>query len=463
MKNKTSLFKTAIIALAVCSLAFNASAQFLRTSFLMDDSHYRMKLNPALVPSHGYVDLPVIGNFNVTASSNTLGSQDIIDVFDTDNNNGNSLTSNSLYDRLEESNRMNLALNSEFLSFGWWKGKNFWSVNAGLRLDIGAQVPKSMFSLFRDFQDLADIDWGNYNMGIKDEGLYLNAYTELGVGYAREITESLTVGGKLKLLLGMGNLNMQINNISVETRNLNGDILDQATWNNGGYGRVKVNAIFESSFAGIKLLDRDGEINGYEFETFGIAGYGSAVDLGVAYKLTESLTLSAAVNDLGFINWSQNSTNSISVDTDREYNKDNYSDFLDIVNNPDLINYDLFGFKYEGNTESRTTALYSTIVAGGEYALLDDKISLGVLSSTHCLKPKTQSELTFGAAYRPFRMLNLAISYSVIQSAGKSLGLALKLGPLFIGTDYFYLGENTNIVNAFMGITVPLSGKKKNI
>jgi hypothetical protein len=70
------------------------------------------------------------------------------------------------------------------------------------------------------------------------------------------------------------------------------------------------------------------------------------------------------------------------------------------------------------------------------------------------------SELTLSANIRPRNWFNLAASYSIIQSAGKSFGLAMKLGPLFVGTDYMFLGSNTKSVNAFLGISFPL-GKKK--
>jgi hypothetical protein len=418
-----------------------------------------MQLNPALTPTQGYVDIPVIGNINMAAASNSLGSQDILDVFSSTEG-GSNMTSDALYDNLKDINRMNVALNTNFISLGWWKGESFWSVNAGLRLDMGAQIPKSMVTLLRDFQDSDNTNWKNFKMKTGGESLSMNAYTELGVGYAREINEKITVGGKVKILLGIGNLNMQINDIDIETRNLDGDLLDQATWQNGGYGRVKVDAIFESSFAGMKTLTNDNdEMAGYEFETYGIGGYGGAVDLGAAYQINDEMTVSAAVNDLGFISWSKNSNNVFSVNMERKYDVDNYEDFTNIVENPDLFNYDLLGFKHEEKSESRTTSLYSTIIAGFEYTLLDGQVALGALSSTRMLKPATQTELTFGAAYRLKRLLNLALSYSVIQSAGKSVGLAMKIGPLFVGTDYMYFGKNTNVFNAFMGISVPLSGR----
>ena len=46
----------------VCTLS--ANAQFLRTSYFMEGTHYRQQLNPALTPTKGYFNLPVIGAVN---------------------------------------------------------------------------------------------------------------------------------------------------------------------------------------------------------------------------------------------------------------------------------------------------------------------------------------------------------------------------------------------------------------
>ena len=46
-----------------------ANAQFLRTSYFMEGTHYRQQLNPALTPTKGYFNLPVIGAVNATVGS----------------------------------------------------------------------------------------------------------------------------------------------------------------------------------------------------------------------------------------------------------------------------------------------------------------------------------------------------------------------------------------------------------
>ena len=54
----------------VCTLS--ANAQFLRTSYFMEGTHYRQQLNPALTPTKGYFNLPVIGAVNATVGSTSL-------------------------------------------------------------------------------------------------------------------------------------------------------------------------------------------------------------------------------------------------------------------------------------------------------------------------------------------------------------------------------------------------------
>ena len=99
-----------------------ANAQFLRTSYFMEGTHYRMQLNPALAPTSGYFNIPAIGSLNVSASSNSLGTQDIIDIID---NSDGFYNNQKFMNRLSNDNRLNVNVNTDILSFGWYKGKNF--------------------------------------------------------------------------------------------------------------------------------------------------------------------------------------------------------------------------------------------------------------------------------------------------------------------------------------------------
>ena len=135
-------------------------------------------------------------------------------------------------------------------------------------------------------------------------------------------------------------------------------------------------------------------------------------------------------------------------------------DYLNRVSSGDVLDYDMLQLRTEEASKSRKSRLASTLVVGAEYGFFNNKLAVGALSTTRFVQPDALTELTFSANYRPKSWFNVALSYSVIQSAGKSFGLGLKLGPVFLGTDYMFLGKNSNSVNGFVGVSIPLGGRK---
>lgn len=490
----------------ICALS--ANAQFLRTSYFMEGTHYRQQLNPALTPTKGYFNLPVIGAVNATVGSTSLGYQDIIDIID---DGDDFYTKPDFMNRLKDNNKLNVNFSTEILSAGWYKGKNFWSFNIGLRADIGASLTKNMFTFLNEMETVEE-NWRNSNYDISNQRLNINTYAEVGLGLSRQINSRLTVGGRVKVLLGIGNMDLKLNNVSMSA-NLPSDA-EIANWSNADYwnnlspqeavkqatelkakfnnyhANLNVGAELKSSFKGLELKEEDGKdyVTDFDFDSgkLGIAGYGFGIDLGASYKVLDNLTVSASVLDLGFISWSKSSTKIASANPDPiDIKGSTYtgqidpSDFqtvvdavnqlqndaqgyMDRVTNGDVLDYDMLQLEVADAKESRKSRLASTVVVGAEYGLFENKLGLGVLSTTRFVQPDALTELTFSANYRPKSWFNVALSYSVIQSAGKSFGLGLKLGPVFLGTDYMFLGKNSNSVNGFVGVSIPLGGRKVN-
>lgn len=482
----------------LCTLS--ANAQFLRTSYFMEGTHYRQQLNPALTPTKGYINIPVIGSVNATVGSTSLGYQDIMDIID---DGGDFYTKPDFMGRLKDKNNLNVNFSTEILSAGWYKGKNFWSFNVGLRADIGANLTKDLFNFLNEVDEIENT-WNNNEFNVGSQQLNIQAYTEIGLGLSRQINNRLTVGGRVKVLLGIGNLEMKIKqaymkaNLPNETRineiantqftaNWQNEVTNLKNEINNYNAKLEVDASLESSFKGLELPENEnGYIDDLDFDAgkMGLAGYGVGIDLGASYKILDNLTVSASVLDLGFVSWSKGSTKmatatgNIAMDG-KDYVKrfDNVSsveeaqrvlndfttesnDFLNSVGNGDVLNYDMLKMKSEDATKSRKSSLAATLVVGAEYGFFNNKLAVGALSTTRFVQPEALTELTFSANYRPKSWFNMAVSYSVIQSAGKSFGLGLKLGPLFLGTDYMFLGKNSNSVNGFVGVSIPLGGRK---
>ena len=464
----------------VCALP--ANAQFLRTSYFMEGTHYRQQLNPALTPTKGYFNLPVVGAVNATVGSTSLGYQDIIDIID---DGDDFYTKPDFMNRLKDNNKLNVNFSTEILSAGWYKGKNFWSFNIGLRTDIGANLTKSMFTFLNEMETVEE-NWRNSNYDISGQQLNINAYTEIGLGLSRQINSRLTVGARVKALLGIGNMELKLKNVAMSA-NLPSDA-EIAKWSDENYwsglsqqeaikqatelkakfdnyhANLNVGAELKSSFKGLELQEEEGKdyVTDFEFDSgkLGIAGYGFGIDLGASYKILDNLTVSASILDLGFISWSKSSTKIASANPDPIDIKGSTQGYMDRVTNGDVLDYDMLQLEVGDAKESRKSRLASTLVLGAEYGFFNNKLAVGVLSTTRFVQPDALTELTFSANYRPKSWFNVALSYSAIQSAGKSFGLGLKLGPLFLGTDYMFLGKNSNSVNGFVGVSIPLGGRK---
>ena len=490
----------------VCTLS--ANAQFLRTSYFMEGTHYRQQLNPALTPTKGYFNLPVIGAVNATVGSTSLGYQDIIDIID---DGDDFYTKPDFKNRLKDNNKLNVNFSTEILSAGWYKGKNFWSFNIGLRTDIGANLTKNMFTFLNEMETVEE-NWRNSNYDISGQRLNINAYTEVGLGLSRQINSRLTVGARVKALLGIGNMELKLNKVAMNA-NLPNDAeitkwSSESYWSsmtpsqaaqaaqelkdkfNNYHANLTVGAELKSSFKGLELKEEEGKdyVTDFDFDSgkLGIAGYGFGIDLGASYKILDNLTVSASVLDLGFISWSKSSTKIASANPDpidikgsTYANMVNPNDpntvmnavnqlqndaqgYMDRVTNGDVLDYDMLQLEVSDAKESRKSRLASTLVLGAEYGFFNNKLAVGVLSTTRFVQPDALTELTFSANYRPKSWFNVALSYSAIQSAGKSFGLGLKLGPVFVGTDYMFLGKNSNSVNGFVGVSIPLGGRKAN-
>ena len=488
----------------VCTLS--ANAQFLRTSYFMEGTHYRQQLNPALTPTKGYFNLPVIGAVNATVGSTSLGYQDIIDIID---DGDDFYTKPDFMNRLKDNNKLNVNFSTEILSAGWYKGKNFWSFNIGLRTDIGANLTKNMFTFLNEMETVEE-NWRNSNYDISGQQLNINAYTEIGLGLSRQINSRLTVGARVKALLGIGNMELKLNRVAMSANLPSDQQIDQwsseSYWNsmtpsqaaqaaqelkdkfNNYHANLTVGAELKSSFKGLELQEEEGKdyVTDFDFDSgkLGIAGYGFGIDLGASYKILDNLTVSASVLDLGFISWSKSSTKIASANPDPiDIKGSTYANmvdpnnpntvmnavnqlqndaqgYMDRVTNGDVLDYDMLQLEVSDAKESRKSRLASTLVLGAEYGFFNNKLAVGVLSTTRFVQPDALTELTFSANYRPKSWFNVALSYSAIQSAGKSFGLGLKLGPLFVGTDYMFLGKNSNSVNGFVGVSIPLGGRK---
>ena len=473
MKRINITFAQVAIAVLLAMVPVMGNAQYVRSTYFMEGAQYRLQLNPALAPDRGYLNLPVISHTGASFQSNALGLDDMIDVFKNVDD-ADYFTTSKFYDKLKDMNRAHAAAVTDLIAAGFWHGNSFMSFNVSVKADGNVGVPKEMFTFMRDMKGMNHNDYNDYVRDIGGGDLDINVYTELGFGYAHVINDHLTLGGRVKGLLGHGNVNLKMDKAVIKTHldGLSPDVdwttadpmdLVEAT----GTASVDVVANLESSAHGLDYIVNDnGYIDDVEFKAskLGVAGFGAAVDLGIEYNVNETFSLSAAITDLGFIRWSKGNTVTAHANTsDLNYDSNNPGDllrFADVVATGKALNLDMMRLYIdEQGAKSRTTSLTSTLALGGQVRLLENRMHLGALYTNRFSKPGNQNELTLSFNYHPQSLLDFTVSYSPIMCGGQSFGVAMKLGPLFIGTDYMFLGKDTKCCNALVGISVPLGAR----
>lgn len=467
-----ALLRFLMILLLACASSMGHS-QFLRTSYFMEGAQYRPQLNPALAPSRGYLHLPAVSRFDASVHSNALGADALYDMFKNADD-ADYFTTDKFFDRLKDNNKASVDIGTDLFAVGRWHGNGFISVNIGLKVDGNVSVSRQLFDFLRDMRGINSNDYTDYVRSMSGEELNLNAYAEVGVGYTRLIGDRWSIGGRVKGLLGLGNVNLKINKASIKT-NLQG-VDPDVNWSTAGYdqfldvtgtAQIDVDADLVASCHGLELkTGTDGYINKVSYNTnkMGLSGFGAAFDLGVAVDVTRELTLSAAVTDLGFIHWTKGSTQVAHADaSDLNFDSSNPGDidrFSRIVGSGKTLNLDMIRLVPDKtDVKSRTTSTTATLAVGTEYRLASDKLSLGALFTNRFNKYDNGSELTFSVGVHPSSLLDFAVSYSPVMCGGKSVGLAMKIGPLFVGTDYMFTGKNTKCSNLLVGLSIPL-GKR---
>lgn len=468
--------KVALALLIVLYPVF-AGAQNLNSSYFMESMIHRHRLNPAFMGETNYVDIPVIGNLNAGLQGN-IGVNDFLYKY---NQNGRKLTTfmnpsvnaNEFLNNLHNNNHLNVNASLPIIAFGFCKWGGFNTFEISFRSNTSINLPYELF----DFMKTGMSEAGGNHYMVKDLTVRSNNYFEVAMGHSREIIENrLTVGAKVKFLIGGGNADAKIKKMDI-TMGQDEWIIDAE---GNGQGSLK-GGYFKS-----KAPDeqgKPGEIDGFDVDKIGVAGYGLGIDLGAAYKMddfVEGLTLSAALLDLGFIRWN----NALNAEMKHNYTFKGFEnpiavkpeegapgDIDDELDNLGDQFEEFIKFYDKGNTSGRTTALAATMNIGAEYTLpYYKKLRFGLLSSTHFNKPFTWSEARISANVAPVDWFEASVNYAY-SSFGSSLGWVLNFHPsgfnFFIGTDHMitkvtpqYVPVGNANANVCLGFNITW-GKKK--
>ena len=412
-----------------------AMAQNTNSGYFVDEYTYRHQLNPAFGNENEYVAMPALGNVNFGLQ----GNLHLTDIFY--NVNGQTTTFlnpkvdvNEFMANIEDKNSLGANIRLDILSAGFKAFGGYNTIGINARVNTGTSIPRALFSLAKE-------GVSNNTYDISDFNVHADGYVEVALGHSRNITDKLRVGGALKFLVGLANVDAEFEKAQLT--------LGEDAWT------AVTNATIQSNIKGMRFTNTVNSstgheyVNGVELNGFGVGGFGVAFDLGATYRLNDDWQFSAAVLDLGFVSWSSNvvaSTNGEQTFTTDIYTFNINDDAVNSFDNElEKLKNDvssLYELNNMGNTGSRTRMLGATLNIGAEYTFpFYRPLKFGLLNTTRLLKNFTTTEFRLSANVAPVKIFSAGINFAA-GTYGCGFGWLLNLHPkgfnLFVGMDHTF-------------------------
>lgn len=348
-----------LVAAVILVNAVTVSAQDFETGFFLDNYLCGYRINPAFQNDVNIVSA-LLGNVTLGISGDPgLGnylfpiSGGIVSGFD------DRVPASKFISGLKPWNSVLEDLNVGLVTVGFWnKGRTAYNtVEINVRENVWANAPKDLLALLKDdYQTDDEYDLSNtaYNMSV---------FVEMAYGYSRSISDRLKVGGRLKLLLGLLNGNLDGNNTQVKVIGNESYVTSDATFRMGSnivsVGTTDGNLDLRKIDFGSPTL----EVSGIG-AALGISGVGAALDLGVTFEPIEGLVASLAINDLGGLGWKYNLTGKSSGQADEQHLLESEGDSIyEFIPTGEDSEFQMLGFSINGGVRY-TMPFYSGLSAG---------------------------------------------------------------------------------------------------
>lgn len=448
--------KTAIIS-ATAVLSFGAVAQNTNSAYFTEGYTHRYQLNPAFDNEKNFISIPGVGNINV-ATHGTIGLDNIFYNVDGKTTTFmNPAVDASFLNDINDVSRLAGDVNINLLSAGFKAFNGYNTVSINVRGNLNTHLPKTIFSFMKEGVE-------NKTYDISDFDAHADMYGEIALGHSHKLGDKWRVGGAVKFLLGGANIDAKFNKAELT--------LGEDEWS------AITNAEVQASVKGLTYEHDINKETGHEYvsgmdvDGTGLNGFGMAFDLGAEFKPNQDWAFSAALLDLGFINWNNNmvastggdksfttSTYSFNVDEDAP---NNFSDEFDMMMNDLSALYEL---EDEGDAGSRTTTLGATLNLGAEFTLpVYRNLKFGLLNSTRIQGDYSWTEFRLSANINPVKPFSAGANFAV-GTYGCSFGWLMNVNVtgfnMFVGMDHF-MGKLTkqglplsSNASVNMGINIP--------
>lgn len=286
--NRIIAIMAALLCMASAQAQYNETNNLFYHSFRTPQAN---QLNPAFHPTNNtvYLQLPSFGArfgsplaINDIARLDTNANGDITTVIDI----------NKMLSAITVNNDFRFGTDLNIFGFGFKKGNNFFNANVRMINDMSVGLPVSTINaLLRGNVD----GYGNpiSEVSLLDGDLmsYTN-YLEASIGMGHHFDDlGLTVGGHIKALFGMANM---------QTENTRAILITGEDYENVG-----IDLYYEIQGGSAFAVDTNGERIDNSFQ---LGNFGMSFDLGARYD-KGPFSFSASINDLSAgIHWRKNTS-----------------------------------------------------------------------------------------------------------------------------------------------------------
>ena len=444
-----------VIVVAALGITSTAMGQNLNSGYFNEGYLYRHELNPVYGNTQNYVAFPGFSNVNIGVNS-TLALSDLL--YNVDGRTALFLNPNvtpgEFLDNISDKNRISENLKLQVLGAGFksWGGYN--TVELNVRQNLYLNLPGDLFRLAKNGLENKVYDLSNFDA-------HADAYGEIAFGHSRQIDDKLRVGAKVKFLLGIANVNANVEKAQLQLRDDAYVGVTSATLQTSlSSMRYKT----ESTMRGPEGNQTEHTyVNGIDDVSVGLSGFGLGLDLGAEYKIDDHFKVSAALLDVGFISWS----NCYEASTNGE-RKINTGDYLFALGEDEDNSFEremdrmteglagLYELQDNGNIGGTTKALSATMNLGVEYTPdFYDKLKFGLINNTRFAGKYTWTDFRLSANVMPVKYFSASATFS-LGTYGASFGWLLNArAPQ--GFNFFIGMDHTLGTLAKQGI--PLSGR----
>ena len=395
-------------------------------------------LNPAFQPQcKGHLGLPMLSplNLNIDLIGFSYG-----DIFTYNDSLDQMITfmhpkgdKDAFIANLKDLNMIDAELRIDPVSIGWRRDKFYFTLDWTIRAEQD-------FRFTRDFVEFAlnqvrNQQWFSFG----GMGVDVSAFHEIALGFSYQYEDNLSIGARGKLLLGLADMSAKSTDITLKTDEFEWEVnasnivratvpyLDVPVDENGKPIMDSIDVAFpDYPTPGDLIRENLGVI-------MGARNPGFAVDFGFMYRPVDFLSVSASVNDLGFIRWRRES---YTIEQSGRFTFEGVevdpSELLfggDESDNGSDVGEDLFDSISDQFDATVTKGPYTSMMTGKGYFGVAyeplEWVRLGIVDRIKIYDLRMYNQFTFSANIQPIRMFSLSLSYSVIGNYYANFGTIL--------------------------------------